>query len=37
MMMIFGFVLIGGCFIVVELCYIIIWKRMIKKKKLYEL
>lgn len=32
-----GLVLIGGCFIVAELCHIIIRKRMIKKKKPYEL
>ncbi|AJH05429.1 hypothetical protein P4493_23415 [Bacillus thuringiensis] len=32
-----GLVLIGGCFIVAELCHIIIRKRMIKKRKPYEL
>ena len=32
-----GLVLIGGCFIVAELCHIIIRKRMSKKKKPYEL
>ncbi|EEM96417.1 hypothetical protein bthur0013_21780 [Bacillus thuringiensis IBL 200] len=32
-----GLVLIGGCFIVAELCHIIIRKRMSKKRKPYEL
>ncbi len=32
-----GLVLIGGCFIVAELCHIIIRKRMSKEKKPYEL
>lgn len=32
-----GLVLIGGCFIVAELCHTIIRKRMSKKKKPYEL
>lgn len=32
-----GLVLIGGCFIVAELCHILIRKRMSKQKKPYEL
>ncbi|GAB6517769.1 hypothetical protein bcgnr5386_34580 [Bacillus cereus] len=32
-----GLVLIGGCFIVAELCHILIQKRMSKQKKPYEL